>query len=139
MQALLYSRRQIAYALGVVALLLIAAYLACGHAKAAEKDAAFYARTATSPPVEGDFVLGPSLHYSYQLSHGIAFGYTWKTSGITLVGDLSVLRLDAQDGEAAFTVGCRDYLVPYTTGSHTRGQFGVMALFPLRHYTKPAR
>jgi len=75
MQALLYSRRQIAYAIGIVALFCVMAYLACGAAKAAEKDADYYARTGTKPPVQGEFVIGPSLHYSMQFSPGLSFGY----------------------------------------------------------------
>ena len=138
MQALLYSRRQIAYAIGIMALLLVGAYLACSHAKAAEKDADYYARTGTKPPVQGEFVIGPSLHYSMQFSPGLSFGYRWD-NGISLVGDYSVLRLDAQDGEAPFRVGCRDYLVPYTTGSHTTGQVGVTLLVPLRKLAAPAK
>lgn len=86
MQPLRYSRKQLAYAIGVFALVLIVAYLACGQAKAeATDDAAYYQRTGTKPPVAGEFVIGPSFHYSMQFSAGLSFGYRWD-NGISLVG-----------------------------------------------------
>jgi hypothetical protein len=114
---------------------LLAAFL---PAVAAPDDAAYYKRTATKPPAEGEFVLGPSFHYAEQLSPGVSFGYVWKASGIALIGDFAAMRIDAQTGEAPFRVGCRTFLAPYSTDPHTRGQISIGLLVPLRGYAKAA-
>ena len=92
-------------------------------------DADYYHRTATEPP--GQFVIGPSLHYSMQLSPGLSFGYRWN-NGIQLIGSGSLLRLDAQDGSVPYTDGCTIKYADFTTGSHTTGQAWIQLLFPLK-------
>jgi hypothetical protein len=117
-------------------LALLAVFLAL---PALAADADFYQRTGTKPPIAGDFVLGPSLHYAQQISPGIAFGYTWKQTGITLLGDASLLRLGAQDGSAPYNVGNCVRYADWTTGAHTQAQIGVMVLVPLKSYAKAAK
>jgi len=108
--------------------LLLAAFL---PAVAADHDAAYYQRTGTKPPIQGDFLLGPTLHYFEQLSAGVAFGYTWTKPGVTLLGDFNVARIDGRSGTTDFTVGCRTFQVPYSVDGRMKGQFGVSVLFRL--------
>jgi hypothetical protein len=121
-------------------LAVLLAVLALGlPAAAAEHDAAYYHRTGTKAPVQGEFVLGPSFHYAYQLSPGVSFGYAWKKTGIVLIGDFAAMRVDAQTGEVPFTVRCKTYQVPFDTGAHTKGQVSISLLVPLRSYAKAAK
>jgi hypothetical protein len=116
-------------------LALLAVFFAL-PALATDKD--FYSRTATKPPITGEWVAGPTLGYAMQLQPGVALGYRWQ-NGIQFLGSASLLRLDAQDGSAPYLVGCRTLYADYTTGAHTTGQVGVQVLFPLRKLAAPAK
>ena len=119
------------------ALALLAVFLAL-PAVAGEKDAAYYHRTATKPPITGEWVAGPMLSYSMQLQPGLALGYRWN-NGIQLLGSASLLRLDAQDRSVPYMDGCNLRYADYTTGSHAQAQAGVMVLFPLRKLAAVAK
>jgi hypothetical protein len=98
----------------------------------------FYHRTATKPPITGEWVAGPTLGYAMQFQPGVAVGFRWQ-NGIQVLGNASLLRLDAQDGSTPYAVGCRTLYADYTTGAHTTSQVGVMVLFPLRKLAQAAK
>jgi hypothetical protein len=114
---------------------LLVAFLAL-PALAADHDSAYYKRTGTKAPASaGDFLLGPSFHYSEQASAGISFGYAWKGTGIVLLGDYSAMRIDGVSGTTPF----RCFQVPYQVDGYTRGQVGISLLVPIKNFGKYAR
>ena len=112
--------------------LLAVLLFAVPQVAAADHDAAYYQRTGTKPPVQGDFLLGPGIQYADQLGVSLTFGYHWKASGIVLLGSAAYVRIDGIDTTAPFAVGCRTYQVPVKIDGRTTGQYGVSVLFPLR-------
>ena len=109
----------------------VVALLLSSVAWSADHDAAYYQRTGTKPPITGDFLLGPTLHYAEQFSPGVAFGYTWNEAGVTLLGDFNVVRIDGRSGAVPFSYRCHDFDVPYSVGGRMKGQVGVSVLFRL--------
>jgi hypothetical protein len=114
---------------------------ALSAAMAADHDAAYYARTATKPPVQGDFLLGPGLQYADQLGVSLTFGYHWQKTGIVLLGSAAYVRIDGVDTTAPLTIGwpspghewgSRTVSVPVHVDGRTTGQYGMSVLFPLR-------
>jgi len=116
-------------------LALLAAFLALPGLAA---DADFHKRTGTKPPA-GEFLAGFDFTYMDEISPTLKFGWRHKETGVMVVGGLTALRIDAQKGESPFTVGCQDFLVPYSTGSHTRAVYQIGVLFPLRTLARPAK
>ena len=100
---------------------------------AAEKNADFYDRTATKPPVAWDFLMGPKLQYADQLGLGVQAAWIWhaKTTDIMLIGDMNYVRIDAIDTTRPYQVGCRTYSVPVHVDGRVTGQYGVGVLFRL--------
>ena len=113
-------------------LIAFAALLLSSMAMAADHDAAYYQRTGTHPPVQGDFLLGGGVQYADQLGPVLQFGYHWQKTGIVLLGSAAYVRIDGVDTTQPFQVGCRTYQVPVHVDGRTTGQYGVSVLFRLR-------
>jgi hypothetical protein len=113
--------------LAVVAVLL-SSVAAADH----PKDADYYRRTGTKPPIDGNFLLGPTVNYADKLGAGGTFGYTWNAHGVTLLGEVSAVQIKGENGSAEFRRFCQTYKVPYSTGDRTVAEVGVSVLFTLK-------
>jgi len=132
-----FNRKQITMALGVLALIAIAIYVACRPAKAGEHDQNYYQRTGTAPQIEGHFLLGPKVNYTDKLGVAGVFGYQWEDVGVTLLGEIGAVQLKGSSGTTEFRRFCQTYKVPYSVGDRTQAEVGVSVLFKL--HKKPPR
>jgi len=101
---------------------------------AAPDDAAYYKRTATKPPISGDFLLGPSVNYTDKLGVGGMFGYQWHKVGVTLLGSISAVQLKGENGTTDFKRYCTTYKVPFSVGDRTQAEYSMNVLFTLKKY-----
>jgi hypothetical protein len=74
----------------------------------------------------GDFFLPTTIGWYHGPNVAFGLGARLK-SGWTVAGQATVGRLDGFTGSEPFRVGCRNYQVPYDTGSKT--QIGVTFTF----------
>lgn len=110
-------------------LALLAAFLAL---PAMAKDPDFYKRTGTKPPVEGSFLLGPTVNYTDKFGVGGVFGYQWEKVGVTLLGSVAAVQLKGENGTTEFRRYCQTFKVPYSVGDDTKTEVGLTILFTLK-------
>jgi len=111
-------------------LALLAAFLAL-PAVATDVQSVHYQHVGR-PPVAGEFFGGFDFAYMDEISPAVSLGWQHKATGIMVEGGITALHIDPIKGEAPLTVGCKDFLVPYTTGNHTRAVYQIGVRFPLR-------
>jgi len=87
----------------------------------------YYERTGTKPPIQGDWMVGPKIHFGDQLGLGVHGGYFDRTNGVAYILGVDAVRIDALHGTTPY--GC--VRVPVNIDSRVRGviSFGVLFAF----------
>jgi hypothetical protein len=97
-------------------------------------DKAYYERTQTKPPIQGEWLLGFGTNYADELGVDGLFGYHFKDAGVTLLGRIGAVKLTGENGSTEFRRFCRVYNVPYSTGDRTETEVALSVLFTLKKY-----
>lgn len=83
---------------------------------------------------KGQFFIPLSARYIEDLGIAGGLGYQFKGSGLILLGQISYDQFNAVNGTTAYTVGCRQYQVPFTVPAHGHRGVEVTVAIPLPSY-----
>jgi hypothetical protein len=115
-------------------LALLSAFLALPGLAVEPDDKAYYERTQTRPPIQGEWLIGFGANYADQVGVDGMVGYHFKDAGVTLLGRIGAVKLTGENGSTEFRRFCRVYNVPYSTGDRTETEVALSVLFTLKKY-----